>query len=231
MNNKPWAFTKLQLKNLKIAYFITALGLIQLFIKIIAVNFGSNLSNQIEISGGCFLWLLILLAAIFIPGVNFKKFINLGGKREIFFWGSLMTYVLLCIIISFCNTIIFYTLDNIIISKNYFEGLVNLIQIFGWNQNGMIITFFQQFAFLLLAATAIHTLTAIQDKWYGWITDVAIIAFLTVFITISPLRQVLISFFILIVFHTNALMQIANCLILTCIIYSLNKPILSRKII
>jgi len=39
--------------------------------------------------------------------------------------------------------------------------------VFGWFENGMIVAFFQQFPFRILLASFTHTLTAMQDKWYG----------------------------------------------------------------
>ena len=72
---------------------------------------------------------------------------------------------------------------------------------------------------------------AAQDKWYGWVADILIIAIISVFTPIAPLRAALVRFFNLIIFHSNAFIQIAACLILALVVYSLNKLLLARKAI
>jgi hypothetical protein len=113
----------------------------------------------------------------------------------------------------------------------YKSGTLDVSYWFGWHNNGVIVAFLRQFAFLFLLATFVHTLTAIQDKLYGWVTDVLIVAIISVFTTIAPLRASLVWFLNLIIFHPNAFLQIAACLILATAIYSLNKLILARKAI
>ena len=102
--------------------------------------------------------------------------------------------------------------------------------VLGWMGNGPVVAFIQQFAFLLLLAAVIHTLTAAQDKWYGWAADILIIAVIAVFTPIAPLRASLAWFFNLIIFQ-SAYIQIPACLVLAAAVYSLNKPILARKAI
>jgi len=189
-----------------------------------------------EISIGNFLWLLPLLAAIIIPTRNFRRILNLGGKRDNFLLGSLIVYVIIAAFISLGNVLINYTVDVLIerapfYDTNMFGGVVNLVEVFRWVDNGAVIAFFRQFAFLFLLATFVHTLTAIQDKWYGWAVDVAIIAIISVFIPIAVLRSALVWFFNLIIFHQNAFLQIGACLAIGIAIYALNKPILARKVI
>jgi len=84
---------------------------------------------------------------------------------------------------------------------------------------------------LFLLASFVHTLVSIQDKWYGWVTDVVLIAIISVFTPIAPLRAVLVVFFNMIIFHPNALLHILNCVGIGLIIYALNKPIYARKAI
>jgi len=217
---------------------------------VILVRAGVNVGNQTIISFGNYLWLLPLMAGIFIPARNFRRLINLGGKRENFFWGSLMAHSIMAAIISFTNTIIFYVLDRPIIRAEYFHpirtpgdaafvmgqpghigGAVNLVEVFGWIQNGFVFAFLQQFALLFLIATFAHTLTAIQDKWYGWLTSVALIAIISVFSPIPMLRGALVWFFNLIIFHDIAVLQIVACIVIGMAIYMINKPVLSRKAI
>ncbi|CAM4507649.1 hypothetical protein PAEN110709_26305 [Paenibacillus endophyticus] len=98
-------------------------------------------------------------------------------------------------------------------------GVMNLVSILGWVDHGGWYTFFQQFAFLLLIASVIHTLTLLQTSWIGWTVDVAIIAVISVFIPIAALRAHLVSFFYLIIYNSNAFSQISACIALSVVIY------------
>lgn len=240
MSKQAWTIAKINLKNIKSAYFtvgIVALTmLVQFIIQMVIAAVSGKVFDQSGLSVGCVLWLLPLMAAIIIPTKNFRRIVNLGGKRDHFIWGSLMVYAALALIISAVNTLIYYTFDSFIQSSGYFGadhmgGVMNAIEVFGWTANGGIAAFAQQFAFLLLVSAAVHTLVAMQDKWYGWVTDVLLAAIISVFTPIAPLRAVLIGFFNLIIFQSNVFLQIAICLVLAIVIYSANKPIYARKAI
>lgn len=174
-----------------------------------------------------YLYLLILLGAIFLPALNFRKMMNLGGKRIDFFKGCILNYLVISAAVSFGVIIICFTYERFVLQ--YYDGLLNLLYVFGWMDNGVLIAFLQQFAFLFLLASFTHTLTAMQDKWYGWVTDAVIIAIISVFTPIAPLRKALILFFNLTIFHSNAFVQIIFCLVLAIAVYFINLPILERK--
>jgi hypothetical protein len=249
MCKKIWTIAKLNLKNIKVPYFVTslifAIIFIQAVIYAIIASVTRNAGDQLNISSGNYIWLLVMLAAIFIPIKNFRRIVNLGGKRETFFWGSLANYAILAGAVSLFNTLFYYVFESFLISKGNHVGFeaymrdtslmdnhyvtVNLIELFGWSGHGVFFAIIQQFAFLFLLAVVIHTITAAQDKWYGWVTDLVIATILGVFIPIAPLRSILITFFYLIIFNTNAFMQILICLLLAVAIYMLNKPIFARK--
>jgi hypothetical protein len=235
-----WKTAKINLNNLKVPYVIAGvtagLLLVNIIVYVILALNGVDTSDQGFISCGNAFWLLPVLAGIFIPAKNFRRTINLGAKRGNFFWGSLECYAVLSTAASFANVFIYYAIDMYIkktgyFDRNFFAGIINLAEVFGWTRHGVIAAFLQQFAFLFLFAVFTHTLTAMQDKWYGWLTDVLLIAIISVFTPIAPLRSALVWFFTLILTHPNAFLQIFACLILAIAIYSLNKPVFARKAI
>lgn len=249
MFKKSWATAKLNLKTLKVPYIVTAIVFATLFIQsliymIVALS-SSNAGYRMDISSGNFLWLLVILAAIFIPGVNFRRIINLGGKRDGFFWGSLIALALLSAIVTVLNTAFFYSFEYILKSTEYYIGynefmqntslinnhyvIINLIELFGWGEHGIFVVVLQQFAFLFLLAVIVYTITAIQGKWYGWVTDIAIAAVLGTFIPIASLRSSLLWLFNMTIFNPIYLMQIVTCIILATAVYSLNKTIFAKK--
>jgi len=240
MSKSVLRIAKINLMNVKTAYFVAALLVlnivVQFFVQyLMAVN-GADMSHSSNVSGGMMLWIVPLLAATIIPARNFRRICNLGGRRNNFFWGTLIAYGMLALLVSLANVLVFYTIDRFLQNSGLFDqslfgGVFNLLEIFGWTANGVIIAFLRQAAFLFLVASFVHTLVSIQDKWYGWVTDVVLIAIISVFTPIAPLRAVLVWFFNIILFHPNALLHILYCVGLGLVIYTLNKPIYARKAI
>ena len=239
MRNKALVAARINLRSIKLAYIITAIVLFCILIQdvvmlIIGMARGVGyygIEGNMTVSFGNYLFLLIILSAIFIPSMNFRKMMNLGGKRADFFRGCAAAYAIMAAAVSLVCVVLYYTYDRLMVSLLYNGGTMDVLYWFGWIENGAVVAFFQQFAFLLLFATFLHTLVAAQDKWYGWAADVLIVAIISVFAPIAPLRASLVWFFNLIIFNSNAVLQIAACLILAVAVYSLNKLILARKAI
>lgn len=236
-----WKIAKINLQNIKAVYisvaaFILAMA-IQFLITMAVAAAGSDMSySNSNPSVGGYTWLILLIAAIIIPLKNFRRMVNLGGRRGNFILGSLITYAIMAIVISWLNTMVFYTFDRFIQQSGLFDqgllnGVMNLVEIFGWLKNGPLVVFAQQCAFLFMVAAVVHTLVSMQDKWYGWVTDVVIAAIIAVFVPIAPLRAVLVWFFNMIIFQPNALGQIAACLVIGGAVYALNLVVYARKAI
>jgi hypothetical protein len=233
--NRTLAVTRTNFRNNKSAVLITAItmgcmfaqDMVYMILSLFNIYPGAESSQN---GLGNFGYMLVLFTAIFIPAQNFRKMMNLGAKRDQFFLGSAVNHVILAGLTSLGN-LLFYLLYEPLIASVYSQGSLNLLYWFGWIQRGPIVAFFQQFAFLLLVASLVHTLTAAQGKWYGWVADGAVVVICSVFIPIAPLRSLLVWFFNLIIFHESALLQIASCLALATAVYLLNRPILARKAI
>ncbi|MCL1983542.1 MAG: hypothetical protein FWG53_10735 [Clostridiales bacterium] len=238
MFNKSLVVAKTNYRNMKLACILTAIVLgVTLIQDIIMLMLGSangssyrGIEGNMNVSFGNYFILLIILSAAFIPG-NFRKMMNLGGKRADFFNGCALAYAIMTAAVSLVCVVLYLTYDKFMVSVLYNGGTLDVLYWFGWIDNGAVIAFFQMFAFLFLFAAFVHTLISAQDKWYGWVADILIIAVISVFTPIAPLRASLVWFFNLIIFNSNAFVQIAACLILAVVIYSLNKLILARKAI
>ena len=236
MLNKSLVVAKTNNRNIAKAYIITAvvLGCV-LILDIVMIVLGmtsgyTNPEGNMNVSYGNYLFLFIILSAAFIPG-NFRKMMNLGGKRADFFNGCALIYAIIAAAVSLVCLVSYHTIDRLMVSVLYNGGTLDVLYWFGWIDNGAVIAFFQMFAFLFLFAVFVHTLISAHDKWYGWVADILIIAIISVFSPIALLRASLVWFFNLIIFNSNAFVQIAACLILAGAIYSLNKLILARKAI
>ena len=236
MKDKSLVVAKINFRNIKLAYIYTAIvffgviiqDIVFIFLDLFGVYSGNQDNTTVAI--GNYLFLIVIFGAVFIPSLNFRRMMNLGGKRANFFTGCAVTYLIMTAAVSLAGIIIYYTYDRFVTLAYYSGGSLNVLDVFGWMGNGPVVAFFQQFAFLALFASVAHTLTAAQDKWYGWAADVIIVAIISVFTPIAPLRRALVAFFYLIIF-SPALLQIVSCLVLAAAVYMLNKLILARRVI
>ena len=232
MNKTAWTVAKLNLRNLRVAWWIT--GVIFVLLVANVVVFASVAAHGVDMSGnggigfGNTVWLMPLLAAIFIPAMNYRRIVNLGGRRAQYFWGVGLVYVLLAAGASLVNTVAYYAADRPITDDGRIGGLWNLTQVFGWTAHGPVVAFVQQFAFLLLFTAFVNLLVSMQDKWYGLALDVVVVAIISVFTPIAPLRHALAGFFHLVIFSQAAL-QIVACLVIAAVLYALTRPVLAAK--
>lgn len=213
----------------KLAYLITAILLASVLINT-PINMAVGESDNYQPSPGSYLYLTVILFAVFVPALYFRKFMNLGVKKADYIKGCALTYGLLALAVSVANSLSYLFLDPLLVVPNK-SYIWNLLDVFGWSQNGVFVAFFQQFAFLLLVAATAHLLTSIQGFWYGWVADVAIVAIISVFTPIPVLRGVLVGFFSLIIFTPNALLQIACCLVLSVVLFLLSIVPVKHKVV
>lgn len=236
MCKKIWAITKINFKTINAAYWVAGITFFALFVQEIvffAIWRGQG-NNGSDISLFNTAWLLVPVSAIIIPTSNFRRIINLGGRRNDFLWGSVWTYAVLAGLVSLVVALTQFTIEPIMErhlsgGPEFFGGIVNLTEVFGWVERGFAMAFLQQFAFLFFGAAFVHTLTALHHKWYGLAADVLIVAVISVFTPITPLRAALAWFFNLVLFHQYAFVQIGACLVLAMGLFMINKMILARQ--
>jgi len=239
MDRRAWIVTKINLRTAGILYFVLFNFFMALLISSVIGFFTSTgaghtaYSGSGQISPTNTLWLLPVLVAIALPVFNFRRIINLGGKRDAFFWGSLLTHLILAGVASLIITVSNFTIEPLLERHDYFDpaflgGIANIVEVFGWATRGPVVTFIQQFSFLLLLAVFVYTLASVQGKWYGWVANLAFMI-LVALLAVIPVRAAWGWFFTLILYHPSPLTQIFACLILSAGIYALNKPIYDRR--
>jgi hypothetical protein len=193
---------------------------------IVAFALPPAVSNS-TVAAGDYLYLLPLFMAIFIPAMHFPRLMSLGAKRMDLFKSSILTLIPAAAAVSLASIVLHKTVDVLLLAR--FEWILSLTDAFGFMQRGPVIAFFQLGAFLLFFCCALHTLTLIQGRWYGWLTDILIVAVISVFTPIAPLRAALGWFFTMIIFHEFAAAQILSCLVLSAVVYCAGlAPIKSR---
>lgn len=185
----------------------------------------TSADSEIALSRGNYTWLYLIMLPFFIVFGSFKKLIHLNASKKSYFLGSMATYVLAALAVSSINTIIHLTVDH----WNQTQTVINLIELCGWWQNGVVVAFLQQFVFLLMCSIFLHVLLSIQPYWYGWLTDAAVIAVISVFTPIASLRAALAAFFGLIMFNSVAWLHILVCVVGCAAFYMLGLAAIKQK--
>ena len=158
MNNKQLVVAKINFRNIKLAYIITAITvgciIIQdiVFMVLAALDVYQNSPDNMTVSLGNYLFLVMILGAVFIPSRNFRKMMNLGSKRADFFKGCALNYAIMALVISLLSMVLYFTYDKYVTSLFYRGGTLDILYWFGWIENGPVIAFFQQYAWLQIAA-------------------------------------------------------------------------------
>jgi hypothetical protein len=232
--SKAIAAAKVIFRTIKAAYIVTGilfiLPLVQDLVFIILTSRGVIENDNTAVSVGNYLYLLAPLAGIMTAG-PFRRFINLGGKRDGFWAGCLFGFIILAGAISLANTIVYLVYDRFIMGFGHYVEIINLLDVFGWSGRGLIVAFIQQFAVLFLLTVFFHTLAALHYCWIGLAADALLVAIISVFTPIAPLRAAEAAFFNWILFYPHALAQICACLVLGMGLLALNRLILARRLL
>lgn len=210
---------------MKAAYIITGCLLLVGIANLILIMTAANITNGI-VDPGNYAYAAAIFAPIFIPAINFKKIMHLNGKKTDFYWGALFNYVIIAAVVSFFEILLYIVTKNTCSSYGH---VLDIVQAFGWFSHGIVPAFFQQFFFILLLEIFIHTLTAMQTFWFGWVTDVALVAVISVFTPIPVLRSALVWFFYMIIFNPTVMIQIISCIVLSAFLYALYLLVLKKQ--
>lgn len=219
---------KINLRQSKAAFLTTAILIALQFVDIIITALiAPDQSKQLSI--GDYLYFFPVLIAILIPATHFSKIMHLGGKRKDFFKSCIIAYIPVIAVTALITTILEFTIYLPLDNRGI--DMFSVAEVFGFAARGPIICFLQTFAFFTMFCLVLHTLTLIQGQWYGYVADIIIIAIISVFTPIAPLRAALVWFFNLIIFDNNIALQIISCLLIGVAVYALSIiPIRTKRI-
>ncbi|GMQ61626.1 hypothetical protein [Vallitalea maricola] len=206
--------------------FIITLIIVLLTIINLIIEFLIGSQVQGSLSIGNLFTLINILAPIFIVLKYYKKLINIGAKKLDFIKGCIINYVVLAVIVAIINILFYYAIEPIIWG-NSLE--ISYIPAFGWTNSGVFACFIYQTGFYILLSTFIHTLVLYQNMWIGWVADVILIAIISVFTPIAPLRQALIVFFRATTLNPSFILQFICDILLAGLLYASTLYHMSKK--
>ena len=134
-------------------------------------------SGDVVLSNGNYTWLLAVLTPFFFVFYDFAKLMHLGASKKDSYLGCLISYGVLALCISLVNTLIHLVIDPLYPAQT----IINLMDVCRWTENGIFAAALQQMFFLLLVMVFLHVLLSMQTHWYGWLTDVVLVAIVCVF--------------------------------------------------
>lgn len=167
----------------------------------------SSASSPTALSRGNYAWLPAAAAPFFLVFYSYTKLLYLGASKKAYYLGTLACYGVLALGMSLVNTLVRLVIDPL----NHTQAVINLMDVCGWWQNGPVLAAAQQFAFLLACMLFLHTLLSMQAYWYGWLADGILIAVISIFTPIAPLRGLLGGFFRAVMLNANAPFHLAVC--------------------
>lgn len=209
-----FAIVKRLLASDKISYIITAL-----------VVLCATSSGDVVLSNGNYTWLLAAMTPFFFVFYDYTKLMYLGVSKRDYFFGCLIGYGVLALGISLINTLIYLLIDPVYPA----QSVINMMDVCEWTENGMIVAGIQQTFFLFLTMIFLHVLLSMQPHWYGWLTDVVLVAIISIFTPLAPLRAVLGSFFHIIMLNSNAILHMGVCLLLSIALSLVGLLVLKKK--
>ena len=214
--NTTFSVVKRLLASDKISLIVTAV------VVLCATTSGDS---AVALSNGNYTWLLAVLTPFFFVLYDFKKLMYIGANKKEVYLGSLISYGILALLISLLNTVIHILIDPL----NHTQTVINLMDVCGWTENHPFTAFLQQAVFLFLTMVFLHVLLSMQQHWYGWLTDIALVAVICIFTPIAPLRALLSGFFKIIMLNPHALIHISICLGLSAVLAVAGLIVLKQK--
>lgn len=195
------------------------------YITTLAVTVCATTSAEpvVALSNGNYTWLLAMMAPFLVVFFDFRRLMHLGASSD-YLIAAIVAYAILAVVVSACNTLVHLAIDPL----NRNQQVINLMDVCGWTRNGWFVAFLQQTLFLLMVMLFLHMLLSMQTYWYGWLTDVLLIAIIAMFTPIAPLRALLGRFFGLIMLNANPVSHIGVCVLLSAAFCAIELLILKR---
>ena len=211
-----FSIVKRLLASNKISFIVTA---------VVVLCATTSSDSAVALSNGNYTWLLAVSTPFFFVFYDLKKLMYLGASKKDFYLGALISYGILALLISLVNTGFRLLIDPL----NSTQTVINLMDVCGWMENNGFVAFLQQATFLFLVMVFLHVLLTMQPHWYGWVTDIILVAIICIFTPIAPLRGLLAGFFKIIMLNPHALIHISVCLGSSAVLAAAGLAVLKRK--
>ena len=230
MSNRQWTVARLCAVNLRSAW-MTTLTIVMVvtvpsIIQIVQAGPDEYFANSYLLSSGNAWYPLLVVAPAIVATRHIAKVMHLNAAKEVFLGGAVILYALLALAVSATNLGFYHVLDR---SWAQTFQVVNVADVVGWTNHGVLVAFVQQAVFLLLVGIAVHCLVSLHGSWTGWLIDLALLALISASFVVEPLISVRGWIVELLVVHPVAIVQIVSCVIAAMALYAISLTTLRRQ--
>ncbi|MCR8644230.1 hypothetical protein NV379_16370 [Paenibacillus sp. N1-5-1-14] len=212
--NKPSVMMRASYLQLRkhLWIFLIIIAVNTLVSVIVSLSMGKGENTHVSIAN-IFTLLLVVVGTV-LPGNFFKRMINLGATRKEYYVGILCVYSLLAAAFAVINIVWFQVEIGII---HLYEQTFNILEIFHWNQFGLVGMFIYQFGAYLLVLSLFTLLISGSRHVVGWVIWVFLIAAIPIFTSIAPLRAILTDGLLILLFNDSLLQGFGLTFVISCI--------------
>lgn len=214
--NKTTALMRASFLQLR-SYLLVMLGTIAISMianVIISLSLGDSSENT-QVSAANLLTVFLLFVGSVLPAGLFRRVMNLGATRKEYYIGMLLVYSIWSAIFAVLN-IIWLQVEIGFIRQ--YENTFNILEIFGWNQFGIVGMFFYQFGAYLLLISLLNLLFSGLRHVLGWVVWVVLIAAIPIFTSIPSLRHTLADGLLALLFNDSLLQGLGLTLIISLVL-------------
>jgi hypothetical protein len=180
---------------------------------IVSLSMGSGENSSV--SAANLLTLFLIFVGSVLPVSFFRRVINLGATRKEYYLGILLIYALWAAFFAVIN-IIWFQLELILIRD--YEHTFNILEIFHWDQFGIVGMFVYQFGAYLFVLALLNLLFSGLQHAAGWVIWAAFIAAIPIFTSIAPLRHKLADGLLALLFNDSLLQGFGLTFVIACLL-------------
>lgn len=156
--------------------------------------------ENVNVSAANMLLTLLPLLGIILPLQTFRPMMNFGDSRRRYFAGLLGVYAVSALLLALVNSLWWPFEQNVI---RTYSQTYNLIEVFGWEQFGVIGAFLYQSAFYFFVLTLFNLLFSGVKSPISWVIWAVLIAAIPIGTSIASLRVHVADFFLALLFNES----------------------------
>ncbi|MFB5760905.1 hypothetical protein [Paenibacillus medicaginis] len=214
MMNKLMVLLKASFLQLRI-YLLCITGIVALNViasVIVYLSLGGEHEDDVSVAN-LFTIFLIFVASV-LPVSFFKRIINLGASRKEYYVGVLIIYTIWSAVFSLFN-ILWLQIEIGIIQK--YEHTLNILEIFHWDQFGLVGMFVYQFGAYMMLMSLLNLLFSGLRHFVGWIIWALLIAAIPIGTSLPSLRPKVAEGFLTLLFNDSLLQGFGLTFLFSCI--------------
>lgn len=197
-------------------YFWIVLGVIaitELTNLIVYLSVKNDDTNMVSV--GNLLAVFLIFVGSVLPAGFFRRIVNLGASRKEYYVGLIVVFASMSVLFAALNTL--WLQLEIGVIRNY-EDTMNILEIFHWNQFGILGMFVYQVGVYLLLLSLLGLLFSGLHHFAGWIIWGLLVAAIPIFTSIAPLRRQLADGLQTLLMNGSLLQGFGLTLLLSCIL-------------